>query len=891
MFDRFIRLARAKRSLREGRFLDALQQARDPLIEADRRAEEIRSQAVEQLARRVEARLQGGDARLALDEARRLAKLATSARTKSLLAACERAVAARDQVAADQRAAAVEFRKLLDAGELGRAESLLVAAGDDVSDMEGCREHLAQRRKQAAAVLARATDQAEAGDGSAALDSYLHALAINDAPVEAARSAAMRCLAAAIAAELASGQDDLRHDPDGLHAALAGFTSAVQRLPALQQQRPMQELEAELIAAVCSALRDTSDLDAAARLGRLALAAGMGFVAADRRALETLIATDGGEAEGLGALGAFEQAAAEAGWGALAARAREEIARRAEGENELDAARALLESGQLSAARVRFVAFLKDHPMHAAAREELDMLDESMADLDRRLADVRMSLRAGRLRATCKEAMSLVGVERIAVEAQQILAEARERIQLVDRGVGQVKVALHSRSTASIEGVRHCLGKLQELAKMQVDHVELPALIVSVEAEIEALQRCAELADQIARGDLEALAKALPVLVDRREQLLNVERIDAKLCELGDELVGAGAKALEAGRLVAVERCCALLLVLGVVRGDFAATAASWRDEQRSREQQVADLIRGARAALAARDLDGAARSVTTAQRLWRESAEVQAFAHQLAKLMRQASMLDEAEALAEDDDLVGARDKLDRLSSVAPMHRTRVFDMKRDLARAQGLEGAFLLRVDEGGEQLVMRGETVMIGNVRKSSADLPVLANIAGRHASVQRSMSFHGGLEDAIVAADGDVYVDDREVSRRALQAGDVVRLGSALSLVYRRPSPRSLSSKLVLQGGFQVAGTDRVLLMKDRGRDGRILIGPGRDAHVCVPTATGEVELYANNDGQMRVFCDSGGSIDGTVFTGEHPVAAGQLVEAGGVTFLLLPWSPA
>jgi hypothetical protein len=83
---------------------------------------------------------------------------------------------------------------------------------------------------------------------------------------------------------------------------------------------------------------------------------------------------------------------------------------------------------------------------------------------------------------------------------------------------------------------------------------------------------------------------------------------------------------------------------------------------------------------------------------------------------------------------------------------------------------------------------------------------------------------------------------------------------------------------------------VLLMKDRGRDGRVLIGPGRDVHVCVPKAAGEVELYANNSGQMRVFCEAGGTIDGTAFAGEHPLAAGQVVCAAGVTFVLMPWQP-
>jgi hypothetical protein len=47
---------------------------------------------------------------------------------------------------------------------------------------------------------------------------------------------------------------------------------------------------------------------------------------------------------------------------------------------------------------------------------------------------------------------------------------------------------------------------------------------------------------------------------------------------------------------------------------------------------------------------------------------------------------------------------------------------------------------------------------------------------------------------------------------------------------------------------------VLLLKDRGRDGRILIGASHDCHVRVPGASGEVEIYASRDGQVRVRID-------------------------------------
>ena len=45
MFDRFIRLARARKALREQRFEDALQLALDPLVRSDRRAEDVRAAA------------------------------------------------------------------------------------------------------------------------------------------------------------------------------------------------------------------------------------------------------------------------------------------------------------------------------------------------------------------------------------------------------------------------------------------------------------------------------------------------------------------------------------------------------------------------------------------------------------------------------------------------------------------------------------------------------------------------------------------------------------------------------------------------------------------------------------------------------------------------------
>lgn len=894
MFDRFIRLARAKKALHEQRFLDALQQACDPLIAGDRRAERIRTQATEQLIRRARSRLESGDVSTALVEAKRLKNLAPGEAAAELLRVAEAAAERGEQARDEFRATRAEFRKLVDAGDLAGAESLLASASLADADKAGMNELVRTRRKEAVAILDRAVGQATKGSITGALDGYRQALAVDRGLPPAALSSARRKIAAAAAADLEAPCKFRKADPNQLQAMFANYAQMVARLPALTEEPKFTAVHAPIEEAIERCLRGVSSLDEGSTLAKAVRASGMPVDPELDQVIAALLALaesgDGQPHAHAAVLTQLQEHASQRGLRPLARLAGAGVASAAEGEERLDAARKLLEDGNLEAARAMFVAFLNDNPMHEGVQKELELVDEGMADLDRRLADVRLALRAGRLREACTGAMALVGSARIATEAQQILAEARTRMELVDTGLDEVRVSLHGRAAATQEGVRHCLKRLEELAKVQVDHEELPRVMEAVHAEIAALELCAKSEAALERGDLEAVANAIPKLIAERDNLLGQERIDAKLCQLGDGVLQFGDRALGEGRLALVLRSASVLQQLEIVRADFAVRAEAWQQEHQQREQTVGELLRDARSRLIDRDLADAERLVEQAQGQWRESAEVQAFAHQLQKLRKQTHTLEQVAAMAEDKDFLGAHQKLASMPNVPPMLRTRVYDMKQDLARAQGLEGAFLLRVDEGGEQLVMRSESVSIGNVRQATADLPVLANLAGRHATIRRSMSFHGGMEDTIVAEDGEVRIGRKKVQKHTLKSGDKVHLGPALGLLYQKPTSRSLTSRLLLQSGFQVAGTDRVLLMKDRGRDGRILIGPGRDVHVTVAKATGEIELFASNSGQMKIFCEQGGSIDGTVFKGEHPVAAGQVIEACGVTFLLMPWQP-
>jgi hypothetical protein len=492
------------------------------------------------------------------------------------------------------------------------------------------------------------------------------------------------------------------------------------------------------------------------------------------------------------------------------------------------------------------------------------------------------------LRQAIGTALAIAGSARIVAAAQQLMVEARARMAVVERGLDEVRVALHGRAAATSEGVRHCLLRLGELAKVQVDHEELPKVLAAVESEVAALAVHDQLVALLREGALPGVAERVRELLAFRPRLLAPERLDARLCDVGDAIERRVDSSCTAGRLDDVLTLAAALDALVVVRDSFGAAAARWRHVVAERRRDVEAKLQEARAALGQRNLAEADRLVESALALWADGGPARAFAAELHKVRQQAAVLERAASMVKAGDLIGAEQKLASLPAAEPLLRTRVYDMKQDLARAQGLEGAFLLRVDEGGEHLVWRGETMTVGNVRQRRADLPVLANLAGCHASIRRSMSFHGGMQDELHAEEGEVRHGGAPIQKRRLQSGDRVQLGSALGLAYRLPSSRSLSAAVTLLGGFQVAGTDRLLLMKDRGRDGRLLIGPGQDVHVRVARATCEVEVYANPSGQMRVACAQEGTIDGAPFRGEHPVAAGQVLVAGGITLVMLPW---
>ncbi|HEB53022.1 MAG TPA: hypothetical protein ENI87_07205, partial [bacterium] len=392
MFDRFIRLARAKKALREQRYLDALQQASDRLIAEDRRAEQVRERALQALVERARARLQAGDVGTAAAEARRLRQLASGQLVEDLVREVDAAAVDRAERSQQRQSARAGFRRLVAAGDLAAAEDLLatLALADD--ERSSMRQHLVDRRQQAVALLDRAVADADEGRSREAADGVLQAIALDRGLPRIARSAALRKVAKALVKDVEAWLSSAR--AADLVEGLQRWSAGLSRLPELHDDRDVARLRDRLQSAAGDALRACDSLAEAGGLVRAVRAAELELAAADEAVAALVSAAEGDDVE-LAVWARLHDAAKAAGMAGLAALAADRVRSSTAGEQRLAAARELLEQGELEAARAMFVQFLAEHPLHEGVQRELELLDESMADLDRRLADLRLTLRAG----------------------------------------------------------------------------------------------------------------------------------------------------------------------------------------------------------------------------------------------------------------------------------------------------------------------------------------------------------------------------------------------------------------------------------------------------------------------------------------------------------------
>lgn len=895
MFDRFIRLAQARKALHDGRFEEAARLADDPLIAADRRAREVRTAAQEALAKRGRERLASGDpAAAARDLARAIAVADHSQATRDLDSA--NAQLARNTER--QQAGQLELDRAQKAAERGQLEAaeaslaLLHEVPKLAAAAQSLRTFVANRRAEAARHLVAA--EVALSDGQLGMaEEHLRAARACDDSVGS--SPLVRAVAKTAAAQLGAEVGTDMHS-NGPRAALLLLQRRLQQLPELAALPAATSALRAVAVSVLASLRSAtgaSDLP----LLQLCAAGPMPALASIpnewtrvEAAAPLLLRLPSARTQGrpTEVAGMLRQLADLLDCEDFRSEARD-LERRAEVASEqVQRARSHAAVGEFDAARALLAAVLEDMPMHDEARNEREAIDRSGLEREQRLQSAREAARQGRLREAYALALAEAQGGSVGNAAALFAQELRARIDLVGRGLDEVRAALHGRTSGAIAGLRHCLSRVEELAKVQRDHDELPVLQRALLSEVEGIEQAEAAARAFEAGNVPAVVLAIEQLCGRRSTLLAADRLDARILHLVDQLKQYADRALLGGRLRDAEECArgiAAAAMVDPVGDDSAERLLGSCRERRLRAEQLATE---AAKFLAERDLGSAESRCEAARQLWVDGPCVTKLETELAGLRNQEAALVRVDALKQGGDLSNAHMALESMPPTPPMLRTRIYDMKKSLAQAQGLEGAFLLRVDEGGEFVVLRSESISIGNVRDGSADLPILAAIAGKHARIQRSMSFHGGMQDTLLADGGEVRVRGSKVAQHALRPGDKFQLGSALHCTYQTPCKRSLTAMLQVHGGFQVAGTDRVLLLKDRGRDGRICLGAGLDVHVRVGSATEEVELFGTKLGQIRVRCASGGDIDGVPFRDEHPVSAGATVRAGGMSFVLLPF---
>jgi hypothetical protein len=188
-----------------------------------------------------------------------------------------------------------------------------------------------------------------------------------------------------------------------------------------------------------------------------------------------------------------------------------------------------------------------------------------------------------------------------------------------------------------------------------------------------------------------------------------------------------------------------------------------------------------------------------------------------------------------------------------------------------------FMIWIDGVGGYWVTMADSVMFGQPGPDGADVPIMGDLARKHARIRRD------AEGYSVEPVRDVRLDGRALSGAApLSDGTRIELGSRVRLLFRRPHGLSASARLEFASAHRThPPADGVLLMADS-----LVLGPGRQCHVVCRHWPREVLLYRTDE---QLFCRAAGSleIDGTACRDRGPVSVRSRVSGEGFSFCLEP----
>jgi len=832
VLQRWITLREARRALKSGRLREALRLIREPHIREDREARDLREELLQQALVRAREALERNDltgARDDLDLARD--EGVEGPRLRGLESDLAERLRDREVSRSNERQTIEEARRLLRDGFPEAARSRLEALTEPTPEAKALLRTILSGLDDLGRYLEEVETARRAGDRAAARVALLKAETLYPQHAEVVRAAgALRSL------EAGALRDEVleRFKAGEGEAALQRLRDAgavgteVQADPSVE--RAIEAFRARRLSRFREALTQGDP-----RAARAALESGAGLLSgAEDEALERALSA-WERAEQAAALGEFARSR-----GALrgaratlpeakALKGRESELAELEGERTrvLDRVGEDLVRGRLEAARDHLRAALSCSPSDRLLLDEARRVDELLIGRQTLAQNAREALRSGR----AVEARDLA-LRRLAQgddpDVRATLKEAGERIGRAQTLVGEAE---ESRSReGGPNGARRQVDEALRLAADLASARELDAELKDDEERNGRIQRMDALAAAgrfpEALAEVEALLEKAPSHPGARRRLPELRR------SLGRHLLEEARRARRGPEIAPRLREAARLLTL----------AADPLAEEAER------LLIGVRSAPGAGGgpLDEAVREVET---------------------LISAGRREEA------------RGRLPALRALGA-HDPRVSALADRLERPPSL----VLRVDEGGQALIVPRDRVRIGNARTPGNDLPILASISSEHAELVREMSFHGGLRYRVKAFPAkDVAVNGRKVTEADLAPGDRIRLGEDLELSFDLPAPDSRTALLSLKEGFEVDGISRVLLLKGRGRDGRIRLGPGTDCHLRV--ASGRAEIYESSEGAL--FCSSpdGVQVDGGAPVPDARIGPGAMVRCGKLLFSL------
>ena len=385
MFDRFIRLARARKALQDGRFEQAIQLADDPLIRADRRAEAVRRQAQEELQRRGAGHLRAKDPLAAKRDFERALAAGGDAAIAADLAAAQRSIADREERIAAGRAAVAAARRLGEQGRLAAAEAAAQPAVDVAelaADLQALRAFLAQRRAAAGEQLQQAERWLGDGQATRAVEAFRSARALDE-------GMSAKPLLGVLAK---SAADQLRRDTrraleaGDVAAAHAAYREQLAALPELATEEPTAAAGAAIAQDALHRLRSAPQPEDELALIRLALVepplSGDGVrLAAGCRALQFVPGLRAA-CKGPELASSLRDAAEQLGVPGLRAEAGKVDERWNDAAARLLDARALAARGELRDARAALMQVIEAWPLHPEARAEIDAIDRGLYERD-----------------------------------------------------------------------------------------------------------------------------------------------------------------------------------------------------------------------------------------------------------------------------------------------------------------------------------------------------------------------------------------------------------------------------------------------------------------------------------------------------------------------------